>query len=214
MVEAVGFDLDHTLVDWGPYLTIETWVNEVGNRVLEEELGVTFPPDKWVKIYREEPPGWEKRIWDALFEEELKLRKRLLEKEIPKLYEDVILTLEELKEMGLLLFIVTDAGTKSALYITRELGIEDYFTEIRGKDYNKPKSDTISDVLKKYNIEPRNALYVGDNEWDVWAAKKVGCWSVLVERGQRLDIKLDYEIECDYKINTLHELLRLLRHID
>ena len=49
MIEAIIFDLDHTLADWGNLYTYESWIENVANPVLKKEIGVTLSYEEWRK---------------------------------------------------------------------------------------------------------------------------------------------------------------------
>ncbi|OGX12168.1 MAG: hypothetical protein A2351_05625 [Omnitrophica bacterium RIFOXYB12_FULL_50_7] len=81
-------------------------------------------------------------------------------------------------------------------------GVSDYFNELHGSP--RTKRDIVLDILARYNLEPREAVFVGDAESDYLAAKLTGVPFVgRVHDGQLSD--------CDcLQIQDLSDLEKIL----
>lgn len=65
----------------------------------------------------------------------------------------------------------------------------------------KPKPGMINNLIKKYNLDKNECLFIGDSEKDILAAKKAKIDAYLINTEYNMDIKYTY------KINYLTELL-------
>ncbi len=86
--------------------------------------------------------------------------------------------LEKLHEKFRLGIVTSRIGTK----ILDDLGLRKFFEHIvTFKDYTKPKPDPepLLVALKKFGVNPSEALYVGDNEKDVDCCKASGVKSII-----------------------------------
>lgn len=89
--------------------------------------------------------------------------------------------LEELKENGYELGIVSDTGFspgKTLRKVLYDAGIYNYFSEFSFSDetgYSKPSRESFLAILNKYQIEPYASLHIGDiEETDIIGAKSLG----------------------------------------
>jgi FMN phosphatase YigB (HAD superfamily) len=119
---------------------------------------------------------------------------------LSKVYPDTISGLEELKgKYKLVLVSNIDCFSKD---LVDKHNIKAYFDEvILSCDTGKLKNskDFYKDILEKFNLEPEDALIVGDSiESDMETAKNSGIKGILIDRGNRR--------EYSPKILTLEEL--------
>lgn len=118
-----------------------------------------------------------------------KFVKRMLQEYPPRrkwlLYEDTVPTLEELRERGLYLGLITNWDT-SARKIMEEKDISKYFQTIvvSGEEgVEKPDPLIFQRALDDSGLLPHQLLYVGDNYWDdIKGAKGVGVKGILIQR--------------------------------
>lgn len=73
----------------------------------------------------------------------------------------------------------------------------------------KPKPGMIQSILLKYNLDKEESLLIGDSIKDINAGKNAGIKTVLL----LTDYNKDKQIEADYHINNLHEILTLMRKL-
>jgi phosphoglycolate phosphatase len=108
-------------------------------------------------------------------------------KEFKELYEDVIPVLDELKKRGVKLGTVTDAPPVIAdPQLDHFLG-NGYFpvrvcSHEREGIKEKPSPEGLHLCMERLGVE--DALYVGDSDCDILAARNAGIDSVLIERGE------------------------------
>ncbi|HEA46203.1 MAG TPA: HAD family hydrolase [Candidatus Pacearchaeota archaeon] len=100
----------------------------------------------------------------------------------------VLNTLRKLKKKGIILIILSTNPRplkEANLFIegsVRHFGVKDFFDEVYGtREHPSSKGDYILKTLKKYGLQKKDALMVGDSyEWDYKPAKSVGIDSVLI----------------------------------
>lgn len=116
--------------------------------------------------------------------------------------------LQELRDRGMKLGMITNGYGEFQLNNIRALDIEKYFdtiliSEIEG--LRKPDPEIFNRALRNLDLTPTEAVYVGDHpENDVLASRRVGMKGIWKE-----DLYYDAAFECDYTIRDLTEL----RHI-
>ena len=109
------------------------------------------------------------------------------------LYDDVLPTLGVLKKRGLILGLLSNnEGDMDAL--GQELGLSPYLDfAISSEDVGatKPHPAMFLDALRRSQVEPQEALHVGDQyEADVRGARAVGIHPVLIDRdGLKSDVQ-------------------------
>ncbi|MBI3819663.1 MAG: TIGR02253 family HAD-type hydrolase [Planctomycetes bacterium] len=132
-----------------------------------------------------------------------------------RVYDDVYEVLRELGKSGLLLGIISAGLTVKqaekvvrlkitefldprAIFISDQIGI------------SKPNPKLYRKACEAVGIEPREAMYVGDNpKADVEPAKKLGMVSVWMRRSGRHTLEPNAP-QPDYQIRNFHELRDLL----
>lgn len=123
------------------------------------------------------------------------------------LYDDVLPTLQKLKEEGFVIAVVTNTPSDITEIKLKGLGIRDFFscvialgTELQ--ELAKPNPYGILKCIKKLGFSPKEVAYVGESQFDILAAKNAGCYSVLINRERRV-----LEEEPDFEIVDLNDLL-------
>ena len=103
-----------------------------------------------------------------------------------EIYADVLPTLSDLATNNVLVGIVTNALRNDYEQMLRRVGIERYFDVIVGTDdcnAAKPDPRMFQHALKKLNLKPFEAIFVGDDlRRDYEGSKKVGMKPVLIDR--------------------------------
>ncbi|GAB1475261.1 hypothetical protein MASR2M70_00930 [Bacillota bacterium] len=100
-------------------------------------------------------------------------------------FADALPCLDKLKEQGNLIGLLTnwDIGARDLL---KSMDLYHYFDSIVVSaeiNAEKPEPEGFLQSLKNLNVEPGNALYVGDNFYDdITGANNVGIRALLVER--------------------------------
>ena len=130
-----------------------------------------------------------------------------------KLYDDAIYILERLKDTYSL-GIITDGKNTVQWNKIKALDVEKYIDKIivtddYGKEYWKPSKEPYKDLIKHFNVEPEECIYVGDNpNKDFISANRLGIYTVRIIRqvGDHMDTTMSNEYEADYRIRSLVEL--------
>ncbi len=189
--EAIVFDLDGTLVDsvasiassvntllaeeGRPALSldaVESMVGEGAIRLLDRAFAATGPAldaeaieamfDRYVPILAAMPPGPH------------------------DLYPGVIDTLHDLRGLGVALGVCTNKPMKPARSALRALGIDEMFGIVIGGDtlpQRKPSPEPLLAAIAGLDATPASAVMVGDNIYDVGAARGAGVPVVAVSYG-------------------------------
>jgi len=89
------------------------------------------------------------------------------------------------KELSILytLVIVSSTHSESIKKILDREKITDYFAEIQGADVERNKVIKINSILEKYNILPKNVVFITDTIGDIREAKECEVKSIAVTWG-------------------------------
>ncbi len=227
-IKAVFFDMGGTLVrDVGLrrnfveilYAKLSDYV-EIERRKLEELF------DSWDYIpYR----SGEEEYWD-LFRVMLLLKKLNLNPN-PRLVnsvyqtiveiwvksyvfeEDAIPTIKKLKEKEFKVGIISNTGSYDSIYKELEKnGLLDYVDVVVASQavvWKKPSPKIFKIALDMLEIEPSEAIHVGDNPVaDVEGAKKAGLWAV-----QKLKKDMEVSPFADFVVEKISEILKIVESL-
>lgn len=137
-----------------------------------------------------------------------------------KLRDGVNQLLADLKEMGFLVILATNQPDIAYKMMTpedhekimadvRRLPLDDIFVCPHGRhdgcECKKPKPGMLLQAAEKHGIDLENSFMVGDTKSDTGAAKEAGCKSILLCDGR------NKEVEADFRINNLSEVVDLIR---
>ncbi len=207
-VAGVIFDWDGVLLDSldACYSVYNKIFEKTGTRKLtrNEFLGLQSP--NWYDFYS--AVGLPARLWKYVDEEWL----RLYDQEKPSLYPDAKPCLDSLKGAGLRLALVSNG---SEVRVRRELegfGLGPLFESIlcgRKKEELKPSPVMLQKALATMQLEPEDAVYVGDAPADVRASKSAGLESIAISRDRILGERLSAEGP-DHLFDGLDEFLKFL----
>ena len=87
-----------------------------------------------------------------------------------ELYPNVVETLAELKNKGILLTIASSRSNASLSDYVVNLGLKDILSYVVGADdvkEGKPNPEAVNITLEKYGFRPEEAIVVGDTAFDV-----------------------------------------------
>lgn len=138
------------------------------------------------------------------------------------LYEDAEWALVTLKEKGYHLAIITDGDSIAQHNKISLLNLREYVDKIivtydLGIEYCKPHIRAYEQTLQHFRIQPKEAIYVGDNpNKDFIGAKNLGIHTVRIirEYGDHMQTKLSQQYEADYEIHTLTKLEEVIHTIN
>jgi pyrophosphatase PpaX len=124
---------------------------------------------------------------------------------------DIINVLEELKERGTLLGVVTSKRQSLAMRGLRLFGLDKYmsvFVALEDTEKHKPGGEPILEALSRLNIKDKSSvLYVGDSSHDILCAKNAGVRSAAVRWSYMPEQELTI-LEPDLFIRSPKDLLK------
>lgn len=116
--------------------------------------------------------------------------------------------LEACQKAGIAMAVCTNKLESLSLKLLDELDLAKFFQTVIASDTlstMKPDPAGVNAILKAANCPPEKALFVGDSETDLKAARNAGVTCVLVDVGYtKVPVR---ELDPDGIINTLDELL-------
>jgi phosphoglycolate phosphatase len=109
------------------------------------------------------------------------LMRRQMEEVI--VFKDVEATLQQLKQSGATLYIMSSNSPGNIRRFLRAHGLDEYFERVYGNVGLFGKAKMLRRVIARNRIDMTQAFYVGDEGRDIEAAKRVGIRSVAVSWG-------------------------------
>jgi len=182
---AVLFDIDGTLVD-SNYLHVESWGHAFAT------LGV--PVDAW-RIHRCIGMDSEKLLEAMLGDRAAELGSRAKDLHsqyygdlAPRLrpFDGARQLLSTLAARGVIVVLATSAPEDELAVLRDVLEVDDHVAHMTSSgdvEEAKPEPDLIEVALAKAEVEPGNAILVGDTVYDVLAASRAGVRTVGVLSG-------------------------------
>lgn len=174
--KAVFFDFDGTLMDTSPGVTC----------CMRETLGQLGMPDEDENVIKKfiGPPAGEFFVTTYGFSRvEAQWASQVFRKNFEKgpflmaePYAGMEELLRELKGMGYLLAVATNKHMNQTVKMLRHFGFDRYFDAVSGADDNFrfSKADVICRALDMLEIQPEQALLVGDSRYDAEGAAQAG----------------------------------------
>lgn len=103
--------------------------------------------------------------------------------------------LNQLRKKGYLLAVASNRPTRFSLIALKYLKVKKYFDYILCADKvkkGKPSPILLRQIVKRFSLKPREALYVGDMDIDVIAGKRAGIKTIAVLTGScsRAELKV------------------------
>ena len=104
-----------------------------------------------------------------------------------KLFEGTVETLESLSAIGKKQFIVSAAEKNYLKMVVNRCKISHFFIEICGveNDLGETKKAVAEDLVKKFSLQTKETIFVGDTDHDLEVAQAVGAESLLVADGHQ-----------------------------
>lgn len=221
MIQAIVFDLDNTLTDFMKMK--EAAIQAAIDGMID--AGFKLPPaelrSRVDAIYKE--LGLEfQRVFDELLEREFgEVDPKILASGIVAyrraresnlvLYPHAQMTLLELAKRGIKLGVVSDAPRLQVWLRLCALGLQHVFDAVVTFDdtgERKPAPAPFREVLRRLDVEPANALMIGDwAERDVVGAKSLGMRTVFARYGDWFDTKVS---GADYDVDDVFQLVGIV----
>lgn len=189
----IGFDLDGTLVDSLPDLTLalNSAFAEVGLPQAPQELVLTWIGNGADLLFAR-GLDWTGNAHQFSEQALAQLKQRFnyfYGKHIctvSKLYPNVKETLEALHAKGYPLAVVTNKPTEHVQPVLKAFGLDHLFAETLGGHSLpaiKPHPAPLYYLCGKFGLYPQELLFVGDSQNDILAAQNAGCTSVGLTYG-------------------------------
>jgi len=216
MIRAVIFDLDGTL------LIMKLKVREAKERLIQrlKEIGVNIdridPKLSTEEIILEtmKEYGFSRNYLMKLVDESY-IPYELQAAEAAELREGVKEVLKELKAVGFKLAVASNSARRGVYLALKNTSIKDLFDVIVTRsDVNrmKPNGALIAETLRRLNVKPSEAVYIGDTVHDILAARRVGVKSIAISGGAH-SISLILNSKPDILIKDIKELPRVLKEL-
>lgn len=128
-----------------------------------------------------------------------------------ELYPNVIETLTELKNRGLVLTIASSRSKASLTNYIKDLGIEALISYVLGADdvvEGKPNPEPVNRTLEKFGFKPEEAIVVGDTVFDVDMGKNAGTKTCGVTYGNGCRESIS---AADWVIDDFGQLLEIVK---
>ena len=211
-IDLMVFDFDGTLVYSGDDLanSVNHTLKQLGIPLLDRKTIIGFVGDGVAKLIERSLGDNHQDIFDeAMGIFKVHYAEHLLD--TTDLYPGVLDILEHFKDRKKL--IVTNKLYKYTLRIAEELGIDGHFEDIIGADSvvrRKPNPGLLTPLLKKYGVEKRDTVVIGDGVNDILLAKNTGTLSCallngLGDRDRLLSLDPDYRCEDISELKGLFE---------
>ena len=138
---------------------------------------------------------WEKESYEELAVEYGELYAKAMEK--AELFPDVYGMLENLRESGKTLAIISASMQERLVEQSERLGVDAFFSDRLGAKDNlgESKVERCKGWLKKNSADPSKVLFIGDTVHDAETAFAAGCDCVLISRGHNAKRKL-FSVGC------------------
>ena len=191
-LKAIAFDLDGTLIDSVPDLTVATqgalrelllpacseeqvraWVGNGAKVLMQRALTHSLSEPVSLEVLDSAMP-----IFMRLYQENLQQHSQL--------YPDVLAVLNRLETLGYSMAVVTNKPHRFAVPLLAAFNIDHYFSEVLGGDSlerMKPDPQPLTHLLDKWQLKPDELLMVGDSKNDILAEKAAGIHSIGLTYG-------------------------------
>lgn len=133
-----------------------------------------------------------------------------------RLYDGVVELLEGLREAGKKIYLLSNAQESFTIPEMEELGILPCFDGIMissAERVSKPQRQFFEKLLKKYSLDPKECLMVGnDKNSDMLGAKGVGIDGLYIHQEISPEVEDENEIAARWKImdGDVHKILPLI----
>ncbi len=171
-IRGILFDLDGTLGNTLPVCigafrrAIEPFA---GRELSDAEIIATFGPSEEGAVHVLAPGHAAEALAAYLH------HYALLHDSCPEPFAGIIELLTDLKARGVKLALVTGKGQGSADISLARLNLASFFEHIEvGSPLGPRKSDAITEILCRWDMEPSAAIYVGDAPSDIPSARRAG----------------------------------------
>jgi putative hydrolase of the HAD superfamily len=225
MINAVIFDLDNTLVDFMAMKAqaIDAAIHamrDAGFQLSYEDLKARIDA-----IYKERGIEFQSVFDELLYREFSKMDYKILSAGVIAYrrareaalvpYPHVTMTLIELSKMQLKLGVVSDAPAKEAWLRLCYLNLHHIFDAVVTFDdtgVRKPRPEPFQKVLQHLNVDPKNAMMVGDwAERDMIGAGQLGMKTVFAKYGDTFGTQVSH---ADFDVTDVAQIVDIVKRLN
>ncbi|MEM2928823.1 MAG: HAD family hydrolase [Nitrososphaerota archaeon] len=219
MLRAVIFDLDGTLINLAfDYKKAKAEVisflinSKVDEKVLDENKSIYLNIEAAINYIKKEfGEEYAKIIKEKAFDIVDKYEKEEIRK--ASLCENALNLINYIKSKGMKIAICTNNSSYTTFSILNKINIANLIDVVVTRDdveKLKPYPDPLILACKKLNINPNEALYIGDSIVDLLTAKAVGMKFILLSKND-LKIAESYEEFNFKKVSSLKEIKEIIK---
>lgn len=188
MIKCVIFDMDGTLANTLP-LCITSFrksIEKLSGKILtDREIINTFGVSEEGIIKKLLPESYKEGL--ALY---LQYYKDLHRQMCPEPFSGIKEFLQWLKEQGIFVALVTGKGEKSLDISLQELGLAEYFAQIKyGNEQGTDKSVYIKQIISDFSLSKQDVIYVGDTVSDIMSSRRAGVSAVAAAWAETADLE-------------------------
>ena len=224
MIKAVVFDLDDTLISEKEYVLsgFKTVSKDIS---FKYNLNFEKVYEKMIVLFNESS----QKVFDRILEsfdieyskEDIVNLISIYRRHEPKIkfYDDVMPTIDKLKQIGIKIGIITDGYKETQRRKIKALRCEDLFDEIivtdeLGREFWKPHEKAYRIIAEKLDVKLHEMIYVGDNDTkDFIGANGLNINTVKINRlnGIYRNLNISEEFKAKYEIGDIVDLIKLIR---
>ncbi len=134
-----------------------------------------------------------------------------------RIYPDTIPVLNQLKQSGYKLGVITDCDLDVAEGIIKKHRLTDYLdVKVISSTIKSYKPDPLlfNEAIKLAKCTPKEGVYIGDSEIDIKGAKETGLTTIILDREEIQKQNQEMDIKPDFRINNLLELPKIISELD
>jgi len=130
-------------------------------------------------------------------------------------YPGVLEGIRAMQQAGFKLACITNKAEAFTLPLLRSTGLYDQFEIVLSGDSlsrKKPDPMPLTHICKHFDVQPHEALLIGDSLNDAIAARAAGCHVFCVTYGYNEGRNV-YELDCDAIVESLHDASKLINRL-
>ncbi|MDE6030798.1 MAG: HAD family hydrolase [Oscillospiraceae bacterium] len=208
MIKLAAFDLDGTIGETIP-MCIEAFRKAVspyvGHCLTYKEIIETFGMNEVGMVKAIISDNWQGALSDfyQIYEE--------MHRECRAPYNGIKELLQELRNKGTKIALITGKGDRSCQITLEQFGLTNYFDDVlTGSETGNVKADSITFLMKKYNLTGDECVYIGDALSDVEEAQQAGIICLSALWGITADKKNISKNNPDFLFYTVDEVAKYL----
>ena len=213
-IKLVIFDFDGTIMDTRKTIILakQETMRQMGLAVADEETCAETIGLSAKLGFKHTYPELTDEMLDLCVQNYRKNFEQIKETEPPTLFENMLDTLNRLKEKGIVCTIATSRNGKSLREFLDKMNLADYFPyALAGEDTTllKPHAEPVVKTLRDLKYSAKQTLVVGDMPFDILMGKNAGVYTCGVTYGNA-DRESLLEAGADFLIDDISELLGVM----